>query len=82
MTLLKQGFFEVWMIYLSPVMLTDLRLIILREDCVFTREFLGKMETPDLWRHIFEFSTGLHQLGLTDMELGLFASITIMSGGK
>ncbi|XP_071809533.1 retinoic acid receptor alpha-like isoform X1 [Asterias amurensis] len=82
MTLLKQGFFEVWMIYLSPVMLTDLRLIILREDCVFTREFLDKMETPDLWRHIFEFSTGLHQLGLTDMELGLFASITIMSGDR
>ena len=82
MMLLKQGFFEVWMIYLAPVMLSEERLILLQQDVVFSRQFLDKMETPDLWRHIFEFATGLHQLCLSDMEVALFAAITIMSSGK
>ncbi|XP_022088248.1 nuclear receptor subfamily 1 group D member 1-like isoform X2 [Acanthaster planci] len=82
MTLLKQGFFEVWMIYLAPVMLTEERVILLGGDSLFSRDFLAKMETPDLWRHIFEFAAGMHQLQLSDMETALFAAITIMSSDR
>ena len=82
MSLIKQGFFEVWLIQSSKVILPDEKILILSEGCIFDDIMMTGMNTPDLWRHIFEFTSGFQQLCLSDMEVALFSAVTIISGGK
>ena len=82
MALIKQGFFEVWLIQSSKFILPEEKLIILTEGCIFDDDMMKNMNTPELWRHIFEFTSGFQQLGLSDMEVALFSAVTIISGGR
>ncbi|XP_033096148.1 nuclear receptor subfamily 1 group D member 1-like isoform X2 [Anneissia japonica] len=82
MTLLKQSFFEVWLIYISRMISDSDDTIGIREDVVFTHEQLNKMGMADLWRRVFEFSTTFKLLNLSDMEIALFSAVVIMSGDR
>ncbi|XP_072047466.1 retinoic acid receptor alpha-like [Amphiura filiformis] len=82
MSLIKQGFFEVWLIQSSKVILPEEKILVLTEGCIFDEQMMQGMNTPELWRHIFEFTTGFQHLGLSDMEVALFSAVTIISGDR
>nr|XP_006823929.1 PREDICTED: nuclear receptor subfamily 1 group D member 2-like [Saccoglossus kowalevskii] len=82
MTLLKQGFFEAWLVRISRVLCPEDKTLTLDEEQIFTSHHFTLLKTQDLWNAVFEFATGLHQLQLTDTELALFTAVILTCGDR
>ncbi|XP_070566417.1 thyroid hormone receptor beta-A-like isoform X2 [Ptychodera flava] len=82
MTLLKQGFFEAWLVRISRVLCPEDQTLTLEEDQIFTKEHLEQLNMDDLWRAVFEFGSSLHQLQLTDTEIALFTAVILTCGDR
>ena len=81
MQLLKQAYFEVWMIQVSSLVSKNDRCIILGESMLFDGRLRDNMEEVELWRHIEDFTTALNDMSLTEMETALFVACTIVNAG-
>ena len=81
MQLLKQSYFEVWMIQISPLISTTDRSLILSNNTLIDARLMDDMEQENLWRHILEFTSALNKLNLNEMEMSLFIASTIINPG-
>ncbi|XP_003731188.2 nuclear receptor subfamily 1 group D member 1 [Strongylocentrotus purpuratus] len=79
MQLLKQSYFEVWMIQISPLISTTDRSLILSNNTLIDAHLMDDMEQENLWRHILEFTSALNKLNLNEMEMSLFIASTIIN---
>ncbi|XP_072172181.1 retinoic acid receptor alpha-like [Diadema setosum] len=82
MQLLKQTYFEVWLIQVNPLASAVDGSIILGEQVLFDAGLIADMAEENLWRHVLEFTTAIAQLNLTDMETALFMASTIMNSDR
>ncbi|XP_077994350.1 nuclear hormone receptor E75-like [Glandiceps talaboti] len=82
MTLLKQGFFEAWLVRISRVICPEDQTVIVEEDQIFTHEHLVKLQMEDFWKIVFDFATSVQQLQLTDTEIALFTAVILTCGDR
>ncbi|XP_041472042.1 nuclear receptor subfamily 1 group D member 2-like [Lytechinus variegatus] len=82
MQLLKQSYFEVWMIQISPLVSHTDRSLILGNNTLLDSRLLESMGQDNLWRHVFEFTQSLSKLNLSEMETSLFIASTIINSDR